>query len=322
MVEIEDPRQRTVAAIFDRYTRGADERRGHLGASIIGRPCSRSLWYAFRWALREEFDGRILRLFERGKREEVWLLDELRAIGCEVLAEDPSTGEQWRVSFHGGHFGGSADGVVLGLVEAPKTWHLFEAKTANDKSWTDIARKGVKVAKPEHFLQMQVYLKGLGLTRALYLCVNKNDDRIYQERVEFDRDAADAAIAKAGMIVGAKTPPTRISEDPTWYECKWCSQRDHCHLQRYAKIERNCRTCASSTPMPDGTWLCEHYGKTLSLEEQVAGCEGHVLNPGMLDGWKAEDASDTERWVRYRTPAGEVVHDRGGKLEGAGGDHQ
>ena len=41
--------------------------REHLGASEIGDPCSRKLWYLFRWVAVKKFDARMLRLFARGQ---------------------------------------------------------------------------------------------------------------------------------------------------------------------------------------------------------------------------------------------------------------
>ena len=41
-----------------------------VGASSIGHKCERYLWYQFRWFFREKFNGRMLRLFDRGHREE------------------------------------------------------------------------------------------------------------------------------------------------------------------------------------------------------------------------------------------------------------
>jgi len=61
-----------------------DGRRGHLGGSLIGRECERELWYSFRWFTDTKHDGRILRLFDRGHKEEFRFVDYLRRIGVEV----------------------------------------------------------------------------------------------------------------------------------------------------------------------------------------------------------------------------------------------
>ena len=61
-------------------------RRAHLGASVIGSPCSRALYYAFRWCWQEKFDGRMKRLFNTGHREEERFITYLTAIGFKVWA--------------------------------------------------------------------------------------------------------------------------------------------------------------------------------------------------------------------------------------------
>ena len=81
-----------------------------MGASLIGHNCDRYIWLTWRWALKPEFKGRILRLFDTGKREESRLIEELRGIGATVWDVDPDSGDQWRVSACNGHFGGSLDG--------------------------------------------------------------------------------------------------------------------------------------------------------------------------------------------------------------------
>ena len=82
----------------------------------------------------------MLRLFETGRLEEERLVRNLRRIGVTVLDVDPETGRQWHVQAHGGHFGGSLDGVGLGILEAPRTWHVLEFKTHNAKSFAELKR--------------------------------------------------------------------------------------------------------------------------------------------------------------------------------------
>ena len=66
----------------------------------------------------------------------------LRRTGATVLEVDPETGRQWRVEAHGGHFGGSLDAVALGLLEAPKTWHVVEFKTHSAEELPRAGRQG------------------------------------------------------------------------------------------------------------------------------------------------------------------------------------
>ena len=262
MAAIPQPEHTTVRAI-DAAVAAADDGpfREHLGASIIGRECEREIWYSFRWATDTRHSGRLLRLFRRGHREEATMAEDLRAAGCTVLTEDESTGLQFTFSTCGGHVGGSMDGAVLGLVEAPKTWHLLECKTASDKAFKALVRSGgVERGKPEHAVQMQLYMRWSGLTRAYYLVVNKNDDTYYAERMHANDQMADEAEAKAARIVASDSPPARLSNDPAFYKCKFCDHSEACHGT--AVPPPTCRSCAHSTPV-DGGWKCDHHERMI-----------------------------------------------------------
>ena len=112
-MEAVKPPTTTSAALHAAYERraaeaapgsDADWRRDHLGASILGHKCDRYLWLSFRWAQPKKLDGRTLRLLERGKREESWLIDDLRQIGVQVWDRDTDsghTGQQFRVKEQG-----------------------------------------------------------------------------------------------------------------------------------------------------------------------------------------------------------------------------
>lgn len=58
--------------------------RDHLGGSMIGKKCERELFYNFRWAKRPSFGARMLRLFDRGHKEEFRFVQFLRDAGIVV----------------------------------------------------------------------------------------------------------------------------------------------------------------------------------------------------------------------------------------------
>ncbi len=58
--------------------------RNHLGASELGEPCWRKLWYGFRWTKQEWFDGRMMRLFNVGHSAEPRFVTYLKGIGFDV----------------------------------------------------------------------------------------------------------------------------------------------------------------------------------------------------------------------------------------------
>lgn len=296
----------TREAIFDNYKRDArSEFRAHFGASIAGKDCSRALWYDFHWTTRPNFDGRMYRLFETGEREEGRLVQNLRKTGATVLEVDPQTGRQFTVSAVDGHFGGSADGVAIGLLEAPKTWHVLEFKTHSVKSFNALLAKKVFVSKPQHYAQVQIYMHLLGLTRAMYIAVCKNTDDLYVERIEYDKIIAEQLLEKAKGIIYAPEPPPGISDDRDFYQCRMCNHRDICFGE--SKADVNCRTCLHSEAIP-GAWQCNTKNVELTIYDQREGCGGHLYNPKLIN---AEQVDSGEGWVEYKLANGALWRDVG-----------
>ena len=254
MAPIPEFEDKIASAIDAHHEATAEPLRPHMGCSMIGHPCDRRLWLAFRWAILEKHPGRVLRLFRRGQNEEATVVQDLRAIGIKVEKTGPN---QSRVSF-GSHVSGSVDGVVENLPNAPKTRAVLEIKTHSAKSFADLKKKTVKESHITHWVQMQCYMYGLDLSRALYFAVCKDTDEIYTEWVHFDKQAAEEAIARAKRIALAERMPEPLSTDPSWYQCKMCPFHDFCHVSKMTK-QVNCRTCAFSTAKKDGTWRCERH---------------------------------------------------------------
>ena len=314
----------TLAWVLRAYAEDAEDwRRPHLGASQIGKACTRALWYSFRWARPPrhivEHDGRIMRLFNRGQREEVEFVRDLRRIGVEVHTVDPSTGNQFQVVALSGHSGGSMDGVALGIPEAPKTWHVLEFKTHGSKSFATLKKAvedamkkgeqpelGLLAAKPEHFTQVQLYMHWAKpkMRRALYCAVNKDTDELLFVRVHYDLDYASAMEQRAHDVITAAEPPPRIAKDATRFPCSFCDYRQPCHTG--VGLETNCRTCTHSTPEMDGNarWSCALKGVGLDVEAQRRGCSGHRLLPPRVVFADLVEGNQSENWVQYRLPDG------------------
>jgi len=286
-----------------------DWRRDHLGASIIGHKCDRYLWQSFRWAADPKHTGKMLRLFDRGSREEAWIVDDLRAAGITVLDRDPNTCEQFRVSL-APHVGGGLDGIVSGLIESDGD-HVLEVKTHNAKSFGRLQEKRVKSAKPEHWAQMQAYMLGRGIERAFYIAVCKDNDEIYTEIVKLDRKTAESIVERARGVVESNVPAVRMDREspPCVYVSqdgkRWpCQFFDLCHGTKMP--ERNCRTCLSSTPREDGTWFCEHRDEVLDGLAQRRGCADHLTIPQMVN---ASVSRVEVRRITYQFADGSVVKD-------------
>lgn len=288
MAKIPEPRH-TLVALVDRAVEQAqdDRPRPHMGASMLGHECERYLWLSFRWAFKPRFKGRMLRLFERGHREELSIVKWLKMAGL-ATGYTELDGNQKRVEL-GGHVSGSMDGIIYyGVPEAPAKKHVLEIKTHNDKSFKQLCKLGVEGAKYQHFIQTQVYMYGEEIDRALYVAVNKNDDSLYTERVRLNKTLAKKYIAKGKRISVMQEPPERISNDKTFFKCKWCEASDVCHSNKTTEV--NCRTCGLFVPKDDGTWYCNHWGEVIPTEWQYDGCPDHVLHPDMVP-WSLVDSS-------------------------------
>lgn len=249
-----------------------DGRRAHLGASLIGRKCMREIWYSWRWAANPVHSARMLRLFNRGHREEDRFVEWLESVSDKVWALDPSTGDQIRISDFKGYFGGSLDGVVRNPA-GYKGDFLCEFKTHNDKSFKALKLSGVEKAKPEHYSQMQIYLHYKPkLEGALYFAINKNDDDLYVEFVYRDENEAKRNIDKAAKILLSVQPPERFEDasEYNFYCNKFCSYSAQCW--RNMDPDKSCRTCRHVSPSDDG-WLCNKYSTIRTVDEQRVGCD-------------------------------------------------
>ena len=240
-----------------------------IGASEIGEECVRAIWLSWRGAADSVFEGRILRLFKTGHIQEDRMLEDLRNAGLEVWSHQDD-GEQWTYTAADNHFVAKLDGVVRGVPSAEKTPHTLEIKSSNEKGFKETQNRGVQVAKPDHYYQMQAGMMLSGLDRALYVMINKNDERVYIERVVADQAAFDLILQKLGTLLEG-TIPVRIAESEESWKCRYCDYKAVCfHHQEPLK---NCRMCAFSSPVAEGRWMCEKLNKILTHKEQLVGCE-------------------------------------------------
>lgn len=295
-------------AIAQRVRQG--DSRG-VGMSQAGEQCERAVWYRLRWAAPlETITGQKERIFETGRREEERLLADLAAAGVQVDTVDPATGRQFTVALANGWLRGKVDGLCLGLPEAPKTWHVVETKSHKQESFKELLKhapskgEGLRRSKPDHFAQVQLYLLGLGLTRALYLAVNKNTEELYAERVEFDATFALALEARIERIWSSDKAPPRLWDDPAArgaFACSWCPAKAQCHDGAFARV--NCRTCLSARFDAGANVFCTLHQKELSYNEQRVGCDQHLFLPSLVPATQT-DANPDARTVTYQLADG------------------
>ena len=251
-----------------------DRQRPYLGLSGLGEKCLRKVWYQWRHVAKPTFPPRILRLFRRGDREEFVLVWMLRGIGFDIFEVDEN-GRQFSVRDFDNHLKGNLDGVAkvpaqFWLEGVEPTPLLTEYKTASDKKFKEFVKLGVEKANEKYYGQLQGYCGYMGLKGAIFIVVNKNDDKIYIEFVAAKKNKFAALVDKARDIIEAQEPPERISNTASFWECKFCDFHGICHKGEPA--QKICRTCKFARPGPDASWSCErgnNYGEICNEYQDI-----------------------------------------------------
>lgn len=310
----------------EREKRSESRRPSSLRPSELGHECDRYLWLRFRWSDEvESFDGRMLRLFDRGQREEARFVEELRWVGATVYDVDPDDPKtQISMELWKGHSKGFLDGVGTDIPHAQGGWLTLEFKTHSAKSFRQLEKEGVEVAKPIHYAQMQLYMHEHSLSEALYFSVNKDTDELYAEFVPLNESYARRLLQKAERIIFREDIPPRVNEQPTFYKCKMCSAAKVCHDRE--RPARNCRNCmyghaASEAEMSlmgkeHAGWVCTWHDAWLDLDAQRRGCEDHRYHPHIVLGENSSEHIEDEVHPNmfhyiYSMPDGTTYVDKG-----------
>lgn len=268
--------------------------RTYLGMSSLGEECSAKLWLGFHWCSVKKHSSRAERTFNVGHAFEAIIIQQLKDAGLEVYRVTPDgnevemfgTPDEKQEEFIGfaGHAKGHSDGRVRGVIEAPKTDHLLECKTAKEESFNEFVKKGCKKANPKYYAQAQRYMRKTSLTRCLFIVLNKNTSELYIERIDADASFQNDLERKEQHIIIAHEIPTRAYPDG-FYKCgeKWCHHREVC--RGLVNPLKTCRSCEFADIENDGKWTCQKQkGKSLTPQEQWDACPKYKL------GWEFKDA--------------------------------
>ncbi|QQR69945.1 MAG: hypothetical protein IPI58_04670 [Alphaproteobacteria bacterium] len=211
-------------------------RREYLGASMLGDPCSRRIQYEYVGAPKDQgkdFNGQTLRIFDAGHQFEALSVKWLRGAGFDLRTEK-ADGGQFGFSVAKGRIKGHIDGVIVG----GPSWFVFpslwEHKALKDKSWQDLAKRGLAISKPLYAAQValyQGYMPDLARCPALFTALNKDTQELYHELVPFDASLAQSTSDKAVNILqatdaGQQLP--RIAANPDFYLCLCCPYAKRC----------------------------------------------------------------------------------------------
>jgi hypothetical protein len=201
-------------------SKGDDEPRAYIGASSIGNPCERAIWYGLNKPEDKVITTRQLITFEIGKcLEEMtihFLLEQLALISPWALEcnEYPL-------------FKGNADAIIVNSEREPIA--ILEIKTAKDSSFNIFKKKGLRLWYPEYYDQIQSYMGMSGINTGYLLALNKDTSELHDEKVDFDAERYKKLVEKAKRIGDARIMPPKINGSPSFFRCKFCFYRNACH---------------------------------------------------------------------------------------------
>lgn len=239
------------------------QNRDYLGASLIGDLCSRKIWYNINGFPRRKSGAIGLMAADSGYYAEDKTAERLRLVeGVELhthMADgeqygwereikleyprkviDPKTGE---VSYQEyGKIAGHYDGLIRGIIQAPKAIHIWEHKDKDHKKFADFQTKKNKFGEKDTLKEWDINYYGqaqINMHMARiddvqidrhYLTVSYAGGRKYDScRTEYNPEDAERLYNKAIKILNADQPPVKLSEKSDFYLCRFCDYRKECH---------------------------------------------------------------------------------------------
>ncbi|MFP3890958.1 hypothetical protein [uncultured Ralstonia sp.] len=227
-----------VTALIDlgmQHARARQGARHYLGASRLGVACERALQYEYAQApvdAGRETEGRMLRIFERGHVIEDCVAGWLRAAGFDLRTRHADD-VQFGFEAADGRLQGHVDGVIVAGPEGFTYPALWENKCLGAKSFRELEKHYLAVAKPVYAAQVALYQAYLDLHAhpALFTAINADSMEIYAERVPFDGGLAQRMSDRAVKVITATEAGEllpRSFTDSTHFECRMCAWQDRC----------------------------------------------------------------------------------------------
>ena len=164
----------------------------------------------------------------------------LRTCGID-LRTNKQDGTQFGFNAAEGQLKGHVDGIIINAPDELgfKFPMLWECKSMNNKSFNETVKKGLSLSKPIYAAQIAVYqaymegsIAGISKHPALFTAINKDNAELYHELIPFDNVLAQKMSDKAVNILKAtkaKELLPRISNDPAYFECKFCPWQQRCN---------------------------------------------------------------------------------------------
>lgn len=199
----------------------SDVPRRYIGASSIGRPCERSIWYGFNGEMGEAVPAGLRTSFDIGKRLELLMLDYVEQAGIAVNRA-PHRLHDLELPI----FQGTPDAIITLLDDKPV---VLEIKTAKSSSFNRFKNHGLIAWAETYYAQLQAYMGMGGYERGVLLAINKDSSELHHEWVDFDEIFYQELKVKARRIAEATEAPDKINRSPLYFVCRSCPFKVVCH---------------------------------------------------------------------------------------------
>jgi hypothetical protein len=209
-----------IPAIHHALEQQPDEPRAYIGASSIGSPCERAIWYGLNQPENKVVTPKQKLTFEIGKRLESMILNLLTRAGISFAVGIKVKEKGYEL------FEGHLDALTW---DDMGNYTVIEIKTAKDSSFNVFKNKGLRLWYPEYYDQIQSYMGMGGFKMACILALNKDTSELHHEMVTFDAERYQKLVEKAKRIGDARIVPPRINGSPSFFRCRICFYKGVCH---------------------------------------------------------------------------------------------
>lgn len=211
--------------------------RDYIGGSVIGHACDAYIMMDMRgWPTVKK--ASTIRAAKLGHVMETMIVDELIEAGLIVITVNPTTGEQYEYTSHGGRFQCHLDGFVTVSGET----HVLEIKSAKHSRFIKMQREGIRTGDRLYYDQVMTAMAMSGVHRAVFLARDKDSGATHCEIVEFDPMHWAYIEMKISRLL-ASDKAERIASSPEYHRCKMCDRATWCW----------------SDKPPVGTWMPEDH---------------------------------------------------------------
>ncbi len=213
------------------------KKRDYIGASGIGKACSRAIQLDFLSSDEKRLKGSSLRVFERGNLGEKLVANFLKKGGFKISTCNKKR-HQFEFSQLNGRFKGHIDGIIrkapkkIKVLTGFQTPALWENKVLMQKYFKQLVKKGLKAFSEEYYGQMQIYMAYFNLhsNPGMFTALNPNEMTLYCELIPYNAVIAQSLSDKAVFILKStinKESIEKISKKKNWI-CNMCCWSERC----------------------------------------------------------------------------------------------